>query len=297
MKLLGNLVWPQLLVITLTISGCTSEQAKQFANSVQTTTLTSDSPTATVSSATSTTYNAIQIIPKADTTGSFELVSVPVSGGVSVKASRIFDLSGTQIQTGSVPSWYSEARVFLTSTRTSGANPSAPSGSNTPCAYFDSYTDYNPDTSGYYTIDGYNSDSATTDIDQCGGTNASELNQLAMYVKLDRRFMNSTDKIQLIIKAKVIDSPNSTPTASSCVVGGFFDGSACSTQYYTVSMRNSPGAATKPFYVLFPSAKALDLLSESILLPIHMNTGITTISIDRVKGGAVFYGISVIRLL
>jgi len=61
-------------------------------------------------------------------------------------------------------------------------------------------------------------------------------------------------------------------------------------------MRNAPSAAAKPFYVLVPSAKALDLLSDTVLLPIHINAGIQTITIDRIKGGAVFYGMSVVRL-
>lgn len=240
--------------------------------------------------------NAVQIIPKADPTGSFDAVSVPLAGGTSVKASRYYDLTGSLITTGNLPSWFVEARIFLTSTRTQGGSPTY-STSNTPCAYFDTTsTDNNPDSSGFYTIDGYNTDNGNVDIDQCAGTAAAEQNQIGMYIRVDRRFMNSTDKLQLIVKAKPIDSPNTTVTPSSCVTAGFFDPSACANQLYTVSMRTSPGAATKPFYILFPSAKAYDLLSESVLLPINIDQSITTISIDRVKGGAIFYGLTVIRL-
>lgn len=241
--------------------------------------------------------DAFQVITKADpSTGSFDSTSVPVAGGVSVRARRLFFLDGTLIPTGNFPTWFADARVFLTSTRTSGANPVSPSGSNTPCAYFDSFVDNNPDSSGFYTIDGYNATVSGSDIDQCAGTAAAELNQTGIYVQVDRRFLSPTDKLMFIVKAKIIDDPNTAPTASTCVTSGFFDPSACSNQVYTLTMRTGPGAAAKPFYILFPSAKSLDLLSESVLIPMQINTNVTTISIDRVKGGAVFYGISIIRM-
>lgn len=248
------------------------------------------------SSSAVTTISAIQIIPKADSTGSFDAVAVPPAGGSAVRAARIFALDGSQIPTGNIPAWFGEARVFLTSSRTAGtANPVTPTTSNTPCAYFDSYTDNNPDTNGYYTIDGFNSDT-TADVDQCAGAAATELNQLGMYVKVDRRFMNAGDRLQLIVKAKPIDQPNAAITPSSCVTGGYFDAAVCSNQLFTVSMRTAPLAPAKPFFFLFPTARALDLLSESVLLPISIDQSITTISIDRVKGGAIFYGFTLIRL-
>ncbi len=253
--------------------------------------------TSTTSSSSSSSVNMFQIITKANsTTGSFDNSAVPLAGGISVKAQRLFYLDGSSISTSNFPSWFSEAKLFLTSTRTSGTNPVTPTTSDTPCAYFDSYSDNNPDASGFYTIDGYNASVTTSDVDQCAGTAASELNQLYFYVKLDRRFMNSTDKIQFIFKAKIIDAPNTAPTTTSCVTGGNFDAAACSNQLFSLSLRTAPGASTKPFFYLFPSAKALELLSESLLLPIQNDTSITTISIDRIKGGAVFYGVSIIRL-
>lgn len=108
--------------------------------------------------------------------------------------------------------------------------------------------------------------------------------------------MDSSDKLQIIVKARPLDTPNTAPTSSTCTVSGFFDPAACTNQLYTVTMRTAPLSSAKPFYILFPSAKSLDLLSESVILPINIDTSITTISIDRVKGGAVFYGISVVRL-
>lgn len=251
-------------------------------------------------SSTTSTVNALQIITKADGTGSFDGAAVPAAGGITVKASRLYNLDGSLITSSLIPTWFSEARVFLTSTRTSGSNPSTPTTSDTPCAYFDSFTgDNNPDSNGFYTVDGYYSSTLATggtDIDQCAGTAAAELGKLAMYVKIDRRFMNTTDKLQIIVKAKPLDAPNTAPTVSSCVVGGNFDPSACVNQLFTLTMRTAPNAAAKPFYILFPSAKALDLLSESVLLPISIDTSITTISVDRVKGGAIFYGMTVVRL-
>lgn len=194
------------------------------------------------------------------------------------------------------PTWFVEAKLFLTSTRTSAGAP-ANSTSDTPCAYFDSYTDNNPESTGFYTIDGYNvGGSVTSDIDQCAGTSLAEAAQLAFYIKIDRRFTNSTDKFQIIVKAKPLDEPDTAPTTSSCIVGGLFDAANCANNVYTVSMRSGVGASAKPFYYLFPSAKALDLLAESVLLPTHIDSSINTISVDRVKGGAVIYGVTLIRI-
>lgn len=277
---------------TMLTSGCFQPDSSTTPAKSTRSTTSGTTSTSTSSSG----INAIQIITKGDSSGSFDNSIAPVSGGVGAKATRIFNLDGSLISTGSIPAWYSESKVFLTSTRTTAsANPATPGTSDTPCSYFDSYNDNNPDTDGYYTIDGFNP-SVAADIDQCAGTAASELNQLGMYIKVDRRFMDSGDKFQLIVKAKPIDAPNTAPTASSCVVGGFFDGTACSNQLFTVSMRTAPYAATKPFYILFPSAKSLDLISESVLLPMNINSNWTTISIDRVKGGAVFYGVTLIKL-
>lgn len=248
------------------------------------------------SSVTTSTVNAIQIITSAGSNGSFDPVSVPAAGGVAVKASRIFGLDGSLIAAANIPTWFVDARVFLTSTRTSGtSNPSTPSGANTPCAYFDSYGDNNIETDGYYVIDGYNADNGA-DIDQCAGAAASEQNQLSIYIEFDRLFMNPTDKFQVVVKAKPIEDPNSKVTPTSCTTGGFFDATACSTQTYGISMRTAPGAPAKPFYILWPSAKSYDLLSESVIMPVNIDQSLTTISIDRAKGGAVFYGISIIRL-
>ncbi len=272
------------------------------ATAVGTTTATTSSTTSTTSSTTTTSFNttssinAIQVITKADPTGSFDPVSVPLAGGSSVRANRLYNLDGSLITAGTLPPWFIEARVFLTSTRTTSGAPSSTNGWDTPCAYFDNVTDNNPDSSGFYTIDGYNTDNALTDVDQCAGTAGSELSQLGIYVRLDRRFMNPTDKVQLIVKAKPIDAPNTTLSPSSCVTSGFFDPGACSNQLFTMTMRTAPNASSKPFYILFPSAKANDLLSESVLLPINIDQSVSTISVDRVKGGAIFYGISIIRL-
>ncbi|MBI2605701.1 MAG: hypothetical protein HYW49_06435 [Deltaproteobacteria bacterium] len=256
----------------------------------------STASTTTSSSTTSVGYtgiNAFQIIPKGDSTGSFDLAT---NTGTAVKAQRLYNLDGSQIASGNIPAWFSEARVFITSTRTSGGTPGY-TGGDTGCAYFDTTsTDNNPDASAFYTIDGYNGTATVADVDQCAGASASELNKLGLYVQIDRRFMNSTDKLQVIVKAKPIDAPNTAPSASSCVVGGYFDAGNCSNQYFTLTMRSAPYASAAPFYVLFPSAKATDLLSESVLLPIQIDTSITAISIDRVKGGAIFYGVTVVRL-
>ena len=289
------------LLLTLLVSGCqqpTSGSTSSTSGSGNASSSGSSNSGSTTTTSTST-INALQVILKADATGSFDAAAIPGAGGASIKASRVYKLDGTLITTSLIPTWFSEARAFLTSTRTSGANPVTPTTSNTPCAYFDTSNDNNPDTNGFYTIDGYYSSTLATggtDIDQCAGTAAAELNQLGLYIKIDRRFMNTTDKLQVIVKAKPLDAPNTAVTSSSCVVGGFFDASACVNQLFTMTMRTAPAAASKPFYILFPSAKSLDLLSESVLLPINIDTSITTISIDRVKGGAIFYGLSIIRL-
>lgn len=287
--------------LSLGAGSCDSGSAAQQGSTAASTPTSSFQPTSGASGAGATTpvssasVNAIQVIPKADNTGSFDLVSVPAAGGVSAKASRLYNLDGSLITTSNLPTWFVEARAFITSTRTSSGATGA--GNNTPCAYFDNVSnDVNPDTDGFYTIDGYNTDNNIADIDQCAGTASSELNQLGMYVKLDRRFINPTDKFQIIVKAKPIDAPNTSILPSSCVTSGYFDASACANQLFTVSMRTAPTAPTKPFYILFPTAKAFDLLSESILIPTNIDQSITTISIDRVKGGAVFYGFTVIRL-
>jgi hypothetical protein len=240
--------------------------------------------------------NAVQIIAKTGSNGSFDSVVPPPSGGLSVYASRYFNLDGSIISTSQVPTWLAQASLFITSTRTSPGSPSF-TNADTACAYFDSYIgDNNPESDGYYTIDGYNTSSGA-DIDQCAGTQSSETSKLGLYIKLDRNFMNPTDKIQIIVKAKPIDAPNTAPSPSSCVVGGNFDPQNCVNTYFTVSMRTAPFASSQPFYVLFPSAKAYDLLSESVLLPIQIDPSVTTISIDRIKGGAIFYGVTIIRLL
>ena len=290
------------LLLVLLVSGCQQPTSGSGSASSGGTPSSSSGSSNTGGSTTTTstsTIKALQVILKADATGSFDAAAVPAAGGASIKASRVYKLDGTLITTSLVPTWFSEARAFLTSTRTSGANPVTPATSNTPCSYFDTFNDNNPDTNGFYTVDGYYSSTLATggtDIDQCAGTAAAELNQLGMYIKIDRRFMDATDKLQVIVKAKPLDAPNTAVTASSCVVGGFFDASACVNQLFTLTMRTAPAAASKPFYILFPSAKSLDLLSESVLLPINIDTSITTISIDRVKGGAVFYGLTIIRL-
>jgi hypothetical protein len=287
-----------LFVSILFVTGCQQPDSATAAAAAAGSASSSGSSGSSSGSTTTTTssgVSAIQLITKGDSTGSFDLAAVPVSGGTTVRAARYYNLDGSTISTINMPTWLRESRVFLTSTRTSGGIPTY-TGSNTPCAYFDDDTDNNPETTGFYTIDGYTGSTATTDIDQCAGTAASELGKLSIYVYMNRLFFNSTDRFQVIVKAKPLDSPNTSPTATSCVVGGYFDPSACSNVLYSVTMRTAPSAAAKPFYYLFPSAKSLDLLSESVLLPFNIDTSLTTISIDRVKGGAVFYGVTVIRL-
>lgn len=274
-------------------TGCPNQTGSTSASGTVNGLIASSTTTANSSNIT-----AFQIITRVGASGSFNSAVVPISGGVSLAAARLFDLNGTQISSTNVPAWFVSAHAFLTSTRTSAGSPTY-AGADTACAYFDSYgTDNNPDSSGYYTIDGYNvtATGVSSDIDQCAGTAAAELNQLGMYLQFDRRFMNSNDKLEIIIKAMPIDEPNTAPTASSCVVGGNFNAANCSNQVFTLTRRTSPGAAAKPFFNLFPSAKALDLLSESVLVPLADDTSITTLSIDRVKGGAVFYGITVIKM-
>jgi hypothetical protein len=297
----ANSVWPGFsvaLVATTLSLGCqqpnSSSQSGVINGASSQNSAGSSAPSSSASSTSG--LNAISIVTKADPSGSFDATSVPVAGGIAAKAQRLFNLDGSAITSGTVPAWFVESRLFLTSTRTSTGIASNVT-SDTPCAYFDSYsTDINPDTSGYYTIDGYSPNSGSTDVDQCAGTAAAELNKVGLYINIDRRFMNATDKLQLIIKAKPLDSPNTAPTVSNCVTGGFFDAGACSNLYYTVTMRTAPYASAKPFFILFPSAKSMDLLSEQVLVPINNYSNIATISIDRVKGGVVLYGVSVIRM-
>ncbi len=288
--------FPVLVCAFLYLTGCLKPNATPTSASTSTTPAGSSgggagsSPTSGAA--------GFQIITRASSTGSFDAATPPVSGGLSIRAARIYNLDGSLLTTssGTYPTWFSQANVFLTSTRTSGGSP-AYTGSDTPCAYFDSYTDNNPDSSGHYVIDGYALPTGvTSDIDQCAGVVATEATQLGLYVRLDRRFMSVTDKLQVIINARPIEEPVTAPSASACVTGGAFDAAACTNQYYTVTMRSAPGATAQPFYILFPSAKSLDLLSESVLLPIQIDTSLTTITIDRVKGGSIFYGITVIRI-
>lgn len=277
------------------IAGCqqpNTEESETVTPSISTTASTPSS--AEIESS----LKAIKIVFKADGSGSFDPVAVPNAGGLSLKASRIFDINGNLISNSSIPPWFSEARVFLTSTRTSGGgNPVVPSGSDTPCSYFDSFPgDNNVDTSGYYTIDGYNAANVVSDIDQCAGTDVSELNKLYLYVKLDRLFLGSNEKIQVIVNAKPINAPNTTADPSSCSSGGNFTPEACTNQLFTISMRTAPGAPTGFKPLLFPSAKALDLQSEIITMPINISSSINTISIDRIKGGAIFYSLTLVRI-
>jgi hypothetical protein len=286
-----------LVAIGFALSACNNQSAGTSSSSSGGTSSALSSATTTAATSTYTGINAFQIITQAGSSGSFDNAAVPVSGGLLVSATRLFNLDGSSIASGNLPAWFVQSQVMLTSTRTSAGTPTY-NGDDTACAYFDLYSsDNNPDSSGFYTIDGYNTSTAATDIDQCAGTSASELAQLGAYFTVDRRFMNPTDKLEVIVKAKPIDAPNTAPTASTCVVGGYFDPSACVNTYYTVTMRSAPFASAQPFYILFPSAKAYDLLSETVLLPIQIDPSITTISVDRIKGGAILYGITVLRLL
>ena len=278
---------------TLILTGCPF-------SSENTSTTKSKTPTSSSSTSTSSTSysgtNAVQIITRTGTQGSFDSTAVPSSGGVTIYAQRFFDLQGSSLSTSQIPAWLTSASIFLTSTRSSSGTP-ANTGSDTPCAYFDGFSDNNPETNNFYTIDGYNvRTGVTSDIDQCTGTAAAELNKLSIVLQINRSYLNSTDKFQIIVKARSIDEANSAPNPASCVVGGNFSPSSCSNQVYAVTLRTAPQAAALPFYYLFPSAKANDLLTESFFAPMHLNTSWTTISIDRVKGGAIFYGVSIIRL-
>lgn len=283
--------------LALILSACQSQRPSSTSTSSSSTSSTSTtgtSGTTTTSTTTTSSTRAIQLITKTGSLGSFDAASAPASGGLALSAARFFNLDGSQIPTAQKPTWLVGAKTFITSSRSQAGVP-AMTGSDTPCAYFDSTNDNNPESNGYYVIDGYYS-AAGADIDQCAGVAASELNQLSIYIQIDRTFMESDENLQLIVKAKPINAPNTAPNPTECVAGGFFDAANCVNEYFTVSMRNAPGGAAKPFYILFPSAKSLDLLSESVLLPIRISNSITTISIDRVKGGAIIYGVSLIRM-
>lgn len=263
-----------------------------------------------ITTTSSTATNVVKIVTAAlATTDSFE-PPTSVATPNFYAAKRFFDINGNAYSSTTMPTWFVGAYVYLTKTRTSSPDGSvAASGSkeDTPCAYFDTYgTDNNPGNAGFYAIDGfYTSDSTTSpDIDQCAGATAAEQANLKLYFVIDRSKMNTNDKLNIIVTASPLDAPNTSPTPSGCVVGGMFDASACTNQLFTVTMRAGPTASApmgafmpaKPFFMLFPSAKALDLISESIYLPINAAPGISTISIDRVKGGAVFHNITIIRM-
>ncbi len=247
--------------------------------------------------------------------GSFNAGSVPASGGTYVTAARVFDLAGNLItnHTSQYPSWwFQDAGVFLTSTSTSypGGGAGATSSNSTdreltPCAYFDSTDDNNPENTGYFTIDGIMTNAAslsdatpTADIDQCAAITAAERAKMGLYVRIRRSgsSMGSSDKIQMIVKAKPLTPPNTAPVPTSCVVGGVFDATACATNVFTMAMRTAITAAARPFYMLMPSAKALDLISESVLLPVNIDSSITALTVDRLKGGAVFYSIILVKV-
>jgi hypothetical protein len=258
---------------------------------------------------------AVQIILATGTASSFNAGSVPASGGAYVAATRVFDLAGNLISnhTNTYPNWwFQDAGVYLTSTSTSypggGAGATTSDTSNrelTPCAYFDNTDDNNPENAGYFTIDGLvtnapslSDGTASADIDQCAAITAVERARLGFYVRIRRSSasMGTSDKIQMIIKAKPLTAPNTAPVPSSCVVGGLFDATACATNVFTTTMRTAIGAAARPFYMLMPSSRAMDLISENILLPVNIDTSITTLSVDRLKGGAVFYSIVLVKV-
>lgn len=289
-----------ILFIALGLSACQSQRptpvsASSSSGTSSGTTSGTSSGTTTTSSTTTSSIRAIQLITKTGSTGSFDAAAAPAAGGLALTASRYFNLDGSQIPTAQKPTWLVNGKAFITSTRTQAGVPTYTT-SDTPCAYFDSTaTDNNPESNGYYLIDGYYS-ATGPDVDQCAGVAAAELNQLGVYIQVDRAFMNSDEKLQLIVKAKPIDAPTTAPNATECISGGFFDAAICVNQYFTVTMRTAPAASAKPFYILFPSAKSMDLLSESVLLPINISTSITTISVDRVKGGAIIYGLTLIRI-
>lgn len=304
-----------LAAVFTVFTGCQS-QGRNIATPASTADALGNTPTTTTptptNSSTASGPNVAQIIMATGSTASFDAASVPTSGGTYNYAKRFYDLKGNLIS--STSNWWLTATngvgVFLTSTSTSypGGGTGATTSTNgsryrTPCAYFDIYDDNNPESSGYYTIDGLTtnppslSDSTpTADIDQCAGITNTEKSKLGIFMTINRSYLNSTDKLQVIVKAKPLTTPNTAPVPSSCIVGGLFDASACTNTVFTITMRTALAAAARPFFMLFPSAKALDLISENVLLPINIDSTITTITIDRIKGGAVFYGITLVRV-
>ncbi len=301
----------------LILSACNSQVSNTGAKSTASTSGTGLTNTSTGTTQTTSVQgpNAVQIILSSGSGGSFDNVTPPVTGGTFAPARRFYDLSGNQINPTTYPSWWfdtstSGSGVFITSTSTSypGGGTYATSSATsaryrTPCSYFDNFDDNNPETSGNFTIDGLvtnapslNDGTPAADMDQCAGATAGERAKLGMYFKFIRSNMLSTDKLQVIIRAKPLNTPNTAIVPSSCIVGGVFDATACSNAVFTVSMRTSLGAAARPFFMLMPSAKAMDLLSEMVLLPLHADPTITTVSIDRLKGGAAFYSITFVRI-
>lgn len=304
---------PALIFVILTSAGCQPQVKNPGSGAPLNSGLPAlPSTTAPATSTSSSGPNAVQIIFATGANGSFDASSVASTGGTYNYAQRFFDLKGNLLSNSN--SWWFKASsgtaVFLTSTSTSypgggvGATTSSSSSRyRTPCAYFDSTDDNNPETAGYYTIDGlvtnapsFSDSTAVADIDQCAGISNTEKSKLGIVFTLDRNYLSSTDKIQLIIKAKPLTTPNTAPVPSSCVIGGLFDATGCATNVFNVTLRTALGAAARPFFMLFPSAKALDLISESILLPTNFDSSITTITIDRLKGGAVFYSATLIRV-
>ena len=313
---------PSLLLITLVFTfviallsgGCASQISNTGGSSTASALGTLTPTTSASASAVASGPNAVTIALRTGSSGSFDAASVAATGGTYSKVARSFDLNGNLIVTSGYQNWWfdpANSGVYLTSTSTSypggGSGATASSSANkqvTPCAYFDSYDDNNPEANGSYTIDGIipNASSYTTssvaDIDQCAGITAGEKANLGMYFTIKRGSanMNSTDKLQIMIRARSLTPPNIAPVPSSCVVGGLLDPTACASTVFTVSMRTALGAAARPFFMFMPSAKSLDLISESILLPINIDPALTVITIDRLKGGAVFYDVKLVRI-
>jgi hypothetical protein len=322
----GEIVFPRnqkpmiapLLALCALAAGCPATDAGTGA--VKTASTSTATPSASPSSGATTASvtsgpAAVQIILATGSAASFNAASVPASGGTYVAATRAFDLSGnliTNYATTYPNWWFQDAGVYLTSTSTSypgGGSGATTSNSTdrelTPCAYFDSTDDNNPESAGYFTIDGLttNAPSLTdttpsADIDQCAGITAAERSRMGLYVRIRRSSasMGTNEKIQMIVKAKPLTTPNTAPVPSSCIVGGLFDATACATNVFTLSMRTAVTAAARPLYMLMPSAKALDLISESIMLPVNIDSTITALTIDRLKGGAVFYSIVLVKV-
>jgi hypothetical protein len=298
-------------------TGCPLSQTPKNNATATEAALVAPSPSASASSSATVTSgpNAVQIIFATGASGSFDAVAVPAAGGTYAKVSRVFDLNGNTISnfSSTYPNWwFRTAAVFLTSTSTSfpagGAGATTSNTTDrerTPCAYFDTYDDNNPESNGSYTIDGLipNAQSLSdltpaADIDQCAGITVAERSKLGFYAVLRRgsSSMGTTDKIQMIVRAKPLTPPNTAPVPSSCIVGGLFDATACATNVFTVSMRTAIGAAARPFYMLMPSAKSMDLVSESVLLPVNIDSTLTTITLDRLKGGAIIYSVILIKV-